>query len=43
MITHQTLKQLKNYSLMQKITFTMRKQLKIGTILDNCFRDWDFF
>ena len=36
-------KTIKNHWLILKITFTMPKQLKIGKILDNCFRDRDFF
>ena len=40
MITDETLN--KNYSLIQKITYTMPKQLKIGKTFDNCFGDRDF-
>ena len=42
MTIHETLKQLKKYSLIQKIMFTVQKQLKIDKILDNCFTERDF-
>ena len=36
-------KTIKNNSLIQKITFIIPKQLDSGKILDNCFKDRDFF